>query len=599
MIESRPPRTEWDDVAEALHGLANIVTVRSHYAEGHPAIARADAMTAQSFARFFERMPELVLAIIDEEFVVNERPLPELRARLPVLGDAMARHGVECIVFQRGMTAHECGVLARGLAQTESADPAKMREDVQASLVHVLLRLVELKSKDDARRHGTELDYFVPIVGEALNGAVTAIAEERTVDRAAIRAVAERLLQSCKDRSFTIEPRAYAAGVADDAVHATNVALMTGAMVLEAGYEMPACVDAVAAAILHDIGLVFLPQGLRGVPEPLVPEKDKARHRGHAAMGACALLAAGCPALWVSAALEHHRGVDGGGYPTLATKSVPHEMVRMISLASFVDLRRTRVGDRGDDPEEALSRASELEEKYFGRSTVRIFLRALGAYPPGTCVELTNRAVALVVQADPGDPLRPRVRVLYGEDEGKRVELRKLDPLEDRHVLSIARAVPPPLALRDIEADDEPPPSPAPLPPTPIVVPESLAPPARMSLAGFKAPTAPPPRPPTSVPPRSRYPLPPPIASSAPPPRASTSPSAAPADLGPLDSVPRVVMAPAELTKLSLDPRAGFVLSRVDGVTSLEEILDMCGMPREDATAVLLDLVAKKIIELH
>ncbi len=37
--------------------------------------------------------------------------------------------------------------------------------------------------------------------------------------------------------------------------------------------------------------------------------------------------------------------------------------------------------------------------------------------------------------------------------------------------------------------------------------------------------------------------------------------------------------------------RAGFLLSRVDGFTSLEELLDLSGMPRLEALKTVLSLV--------
>lgn len=77
MTQSQGPQgREWADVVEGLHALTTMVTVRTHYAEGHPAIARADELAGGFFQRLLQRLPELVLALIDGEFVVCERPMP-------------------------------------------------------------------------------------------------------------------------------------------------------------------------------------------------------------------------------------------------------------------------------------------------------------------------------------------------------------------------------------------------------------------------------------------------------------------------------------------------------------------------------------------
>ena len=50
--------------------------------------------------------------------------------------------------------------------------------------------------------------------------------------------------------------------------------------------------------------------------------------------------------------------------------------------------------------------------------------------------------------------------------------------------------------------------------------------------------------------------------------------------------------------KLQIDPRAGFLLAHVDGMTSLEEILDECAMPPVEALALIANLEETGVIEL-
>lgn len=68
------------------------------------------------------------------------------------------------------------------------------------------------------------------------------------------------------------------------------------------------------------------------------------------------------------------------------------------------------------------------------------------------------------------------------------------------------------------------------------------------------------------------------------------------ARLGPLDRVPTVMVARDQLRWLSIDHRAGFVLSLIDGVSSLEMILDVTGMPELDALRILSELAQQRII---
>jgi hypothetical protein len=66
--------------------------------------------------------------------------------------------------------------------------------------------------------------------------------------------------------------------------------------------------------------------------------------------------------------------------------------------------------------------------------------------------------------------------------------------------------------------------------------------------------------------------------------------------LGPLDRVPVVARLPAPIGDRSVDDRIGFLLPHVDGSSSIETILDVCGMPRLDALRILDDLVQRGIV---
>jgi hypothetical protein len=70
------------------------------------------------------------------------------------------------------------------------------------------------------------------------------------------------------------------------------------------------------------------------------------------------------------------------------------------------------------------------------------------------------------------------------------------------------------------------------------------------------------------------------------------------ARLGPLDQILTVAVPPDQITWLSLDHRAGFLLSLVDGVSTVEEILDISGMTRLDALRILYTLVQQNVVGL-
>lgn len=70
------------------------------------------------------------------------------------------------------------------------------------------------------------------------------------------------------------------------------------------------------------------------------------------------------------------------------------------------------------------------------------------------------------------------------------------------------------------------------------------------------------------------------------------------ARLGPMDRVPQVAVPDSEVRWLGLDHRAGFLLSRVDGQHTLEEIIDVSGMARLEALKMLTELLDAGAIQL-
>ena len=64
-------------------------------------------------------------------------------------------------------------------------------------------------------------------------------------------------------------------------------------------------------------------------------------------------------------------------------------------------------------------------------------------------------------------------------------------------------------------------------------------------------------------------------------------------------SIPRVTKSPAEMAHLPIDPRGGFLLAQVDGMQTLEEILDVCAMPAAEALEVIEHLKGLGVLEFE
>ncbi|HET8932747.1 MAG TPA: hypothetical protein VFN67_04865 [Polyangiales bacterium] len=69
--------------------------------------------------------------------------------------------------------------------------------------------------------------------------------------------------------------------------------------------------------------------------------------------------------------------------------------------------------------------------------------------------------------------------------------------------------------------------------------------------------------------------------------------------LGRLDKVVVVALGDSQLRWLGLDHRSGFMLSRIDGQSTVDELLDICGMPRLEGLKTLAYLLERGAIRLQ
>jgi hypothetical protein len=67
--------------------------------------------------------------------------------------------------------------------------------------------------------------------------------------------------------------------------------------------------------------------------------------------------------------------------------------------------------------------------------------------------------------------------------------------------------------------------------------------------------------------------------------------------IGDLDRQPQLAKPLSELAGTSISPRAAFLLSRIDGMLSVDEILDVSGMPRLEAYRYLCQLLLRGVLK--
>lgn len=189
-----------------------------------------------------------------------------------------------------------------------------------------------------------------------------------------------------------------------------------------------------AGALLHDAGLLGINPSI--VRNPARNRHEEAIYQSHCVLGARELKAIGpsVPAVVVDIALHHHERADGRGYPAGRQAATLSREVGIVALADrFDELTNPLDPALAMSPFEALAALWTRERAGFDAVLLQHFIRAMGIYPPGTLVQLSDGRIGVVVAAAPESArLCPQVLVYDpGTPRREAIILDLANPPED------------------------------------------------------------------------------------------------------------------------------------------------------------------------
>lgn len=200
--------------------------------------------------------------------------------------------------------------------------------------------------------------------------------------------------------------------------HSVNVAVLSIVLGLAAGLNRDALNRLGMAALLHDIGKVFVPLELLNKRTPLKPE-EHAVLMSHAERG-FEYVKSHYPEIPVStyiAILEHHERYDGSGYPMAKPGARTTQFGAILAIADVYDaMTSDRPYRKALPPSEAVEYFMASGGSLFHPELLGLFLRKVAPYPVGTCVRLSNGWIGLVLENYESFSLRPLIRVFRKGD---------------------------------------------------------------------------------------------------------------------------------------------------------------------------------------
>ncbi|MEE9554428.1 MAG: HD domain-containing phosphohydrolase [candidate division Zixibacteria bacterium] len=229
-------------------------------------------------------------------------------------------------------------------------------------------------------------------------------------------------------------------------VHSVNVCVLSLVLGYHLGLDKKRMSQLGVGALLHDIGKMKLPVELINKPDEY-DDNDWQLMRKHPVFGIKFLYKTRAveetTARASTAIFEHHISYNGAGYPELLNRRMPTLYARIVSIAdTYNAMSSGRVYHRKTImPDEVITNMVNRVGKDFDPLLLKLFVNAIGIYPVGTIVTMSNKEIGIVARNNPSDPENPEIKVI-GNESGmfEKADVKIID-LSQEEGVSITRMI--------------------------------------------------------------------------------------------------------------------------------------------------------------
>ena len=183
------------------------------------------------------------------------------------------------------------------------------------------------------------------------------------------------------------------------------------------------------------IGLLMMDMGNVNVPEGILNKKGRLteaeyrvvkKHVGHSVV--ILKKTKGMNEDIINIALTHHERFDGSGYPNALQGTQIPVYGRMAAIIDCYDaMTSTRPFSAAKSPYSALQNIYNWRGSAFQPELVEQFLQCMGVYPTGSLVEMTNGSVAIVLEQNLTQRMRPKVMLILDEEKQHLMEYKTVN----------------------------------------------------------------------------------------------------------------------------------------------------------------------------
>lgn len=224
-------------------------------------------------------------------------------------------------------------------------------------------------------------------------------------------------------------------------IHSVNVCMLS----LLIGFFMKLPGDRLKelgmSALLHDVGLSYIPQDVLYKQGELLPEEYEVvkKHTVHGYERLTASRRVSDSAAQV--AWQHHERNDGSGYPQGLKGRDIHLFARIVAVADVFDaLLADRPFRKAFFPHQAVEIITQNSGQ-FDEEIVKVFLNNVVIYPLGSVVRLNTGDIGVVVDMNKSCQSRPIVRLICTKEGDRVASIFEIDLSKSRDDIYIVQVL--------------------------------------------------------------------------------------------------------------------------------------------------------------
>lgn len=234
--------------------------------------------------------------------------------------------------------------------------------------------------------------------------------------------------------------------------HCISCAILSSVMGRQLGLDRNELFQLALSGLLIDIGKLALPDTLLRKSTDLT-HSEREETRSHIQQGLDILKDLPLSVEVLAAVRYHHERFNGCGYPNQLSGTDIPLYARIAGIVDCYDaMTSPRFYATPIPHSEAILKLAGWRSRLFQKELVDTFIQAIGLYPPGSLVELTNGEVAVVSDYKTGMGRKPKLTIILDVNKRRLGKKKVISISGIEGTIDIAKNLPPDAYNLDPEA---------------------------------------------------------------------------------------------------------------------------------------------------